>query len=52
MKRLLARAFSLGARTGRMPAQPKTYPTRAGQALGSPNIFLKTIASLGILWLF
>jgi hypothetical protein len=52
MKRPVAQASSLCARTGKMPAPPKTFPNRAGQAPGSPNIFLKTIASLGILWLF
>ena len=52
MNRPVAQASSLCARTGKMPVPPKTFPNRAGQTPDPPNIFLKTIASCFVLWLF
>src|SRR5665647_2042742 len=43
MKRPVAQAFSLGARTGKLPVPPKTFSSRAGQAPASLIIFLKAL---------
>jgi len=43
IKRPVAQAFSLGARTGKMPAPPETFPNRAGQAPDPLIIFLKAL---------